>query len=137
MCRLHTGYVLPLPCFSIGIAPVAFGFSGGLIFRVASATVLLSLVARCFLGLGGSIGCHLVKGCTLVLFELFPRALRLPFVPGRGYSQPLFLPCETVRFCGFPCDAVGVKESSFCIGSGATAIGEIVVFLVSHIYVPL
>jgi hypothetical protein len=128
--------VLPLPCFSIGIAPVAFGFLGGLILGVAIATILLSLVARCLVGFGCSIGCHLIKGCTLSLFELYPSALRLPFIPGRGYGHTLFLPCETVGFCGFPCDAVGVKEGSFCIGSGATAVGEIVVFLVSHICLP-
>jgi hypothetical protein len=71
------------------------------------------------------------------LFELIPGALRLPFVPGRGYSQTLFLPCKSVRFRGYLCGAVSVKESSFRIGSGATAFGEIIVFLVSHISVPL
>ncbi len=98
--------------------------------------VLLSLFACYVLGLGSSIAFHLFKGCTLLLFELYPCALRLPFIPGRSYSQALVLPCKTVRFCGFLCDAVGVKASSFCIGRGATAIGEIVVFFVFHICVP-
>jgi hypothetical protein len=134
VCRLHPGQVLPLPCFSIGIAPVAFGFSGGLVFSIAGGTVLLSLVACCLIG---GIGCLLIKGRTLLIFELYPCALRLPFLSGRGYSHTLFLPSKTVRFRRCHCGAVGVKARSFCIRSGAPAIAEIVVFFVSHIRVPL
>lgn len=133
----QTRCVLPLSCFSVGIAPVAFGFSGGLIFCVARAALFLGFGSCCFLGLGGGIGCNLLKGSTLLFFELYPRALGLPFVPGRSNSQTLFLPCKTGRFCGFLCDAVCVKASSFCIGRGAAAIGEIVVFFVFHDYAPL
>lgn len=65
---------------------------------------------------------------ALLLVALCLRALRPPFVPGFGSRQPLLLPCETCWFCG----TMRLKEGSFGIGSGATAIGKIVVFGLSH-----
>jgi len=125
-----------LSCFSVGIAPVAFCFLRSLIVNVARIKVLLDLVACCRLDVGRSVGFHLTLVCTLFIFAHYPCALRLPFFPGRSNSKTLFLTCQPVRFCGLLGDAVGVKASSLGRSSGATAISEVIVFLVSHICIP-
>ena len=98
---------------------------------------MLNLLARGILGFDCSIGCHLIFGCTLLLFELYPCAFCMPFIPRRGYSHALFLSREPVWFCGLFCEAVSLKAGSFGIGSCTAAIGEIVLVFVSHICVPL
>ncbi len=70
---------------------------------------------------------------TLSLFELCLYALSTPFFPGCGYRQTFVLPREACRFCGLLCRTMGLKQSCFSIGSGATPIGEIIVFGLSHI----
>jgi len=131
-----SGHILPLSCFSVRIASVAFGLLRGFIVSVARATVLLSLLACCIVSLRSSVDFHLLQSCTLVLFKYCPRPLCLPLVSCSSYSQTLFLPCNTVWFCGFLRVAVGLKAISFSIASGAPAIGKIVVSFVSHVSVP-
>ena len=69
---------------------------------------------------------------TLLFFELCSYALSTPFFPGRGYRQTFVLPREACRLCGLLCGTMGLKQSCFCIGSSATAIGEIILFGLSH-----
>lgn len=88
---------LPLSCFSIGVAPVALGFSGGLIVNDARNSIILKLLAGIDLGSCCSIGCRLMDHClglnTLLLFALCFDALCTPFVPGYGCRQTLLLSC--------------------------------------------
>ncbi|PWK52762.1 hypothetical protein C8D95_11539 [Silicimonas algicola] len=122
--------------FSIGVAPVAFSLSGGFILDDARDAVIQSLFPSCDLGFGCSIGGRLVPRCigfnTRLFIELGLMALGTPFVSGCGHLQTLFFPSKSCRFCGCLCCTVGVKESSFGIGSGATAVGKIVVLGLSH-----
>jgi hypothetical protein len=126
---------------AIGVASIAFGFAGGFILDNSSDPVFRDLLARFDLGAERSIGCRLLFRClrenTLLLFELYPFALRTPFFPGRGYCQTLFLPREPSGLRGFSRRVTSLKESSFRFGSGAAAIGEVIFSDVFQICVPI
>ena len=70
---------------------------------------------------------------TLLFVELCLYALSTPFFPGCGYRQTFVLPRDACRLCGLLCGTMGLKQSRFSIGSSATAIGEIIVFGLSHV----
>jgi hypothetical protein len=131
---------LSLPRFAIGVAQVACSLSGGLILNHARNAPSVSLLARLDLGSGRSIGGSLTFGClganALLLLDFCPFSLGSPCLPGRGYGQTLCLPCKPGRFLGFLCGTKGLKKSSFCVGSGAAAICEIIVSGVFQICVP-
>ena len=138
-----TGPLLPSR-LAIGIALVTFGLSCGLIADHSSDHAV-SLFLRFCLSSGCNIGCFLIFGSLGLdaLLLLLPRQflklytipLLVPFVPGSGYRQTLRLPCEAGRFCGLLCSLIAAKKSGFGVGSGRAAVGKIVVFGVSQVFV--
>jgi hypothetical protein len=69
--------------------------------------------------------------------ELYFVPLLAPLVSDCRYRQTLCLPRKAGWFCGILCGSVGSKESRFGVGSGTAAVGKIVVFDVSQVFVLL
>lgn len=136
-CLEHEKRTLLLSRFALGVAPIAFGFSGSLVFDDACDHVVLALPARVNCGIGCRPVSRRLGIDTLLLFELCPFTLRTSFVPGRGCRPTLFLPGKAGRLCGFLCGTMASKEGSFCFGGGTAAIAKIIVSTVFQIRIPL
>ncbi len=126
--------------FAVCVALITFGLSGGFILDDARDAVFLSLLVYFDFGFGGGIGGCLTFGSNSqnprLLIALQAFFLGLPFFPGRSDRLTLFLPCEPGRLSGFLCGTIGLQQSGLRFGSGAAAIGEIIVFLVLQVCIP-
>ncbi len=122
---------------AIGIAPVAFGLSGSLVFDHPGDTAFLGRLACVNFGLGscvygGLMLCRLrVKTCPLGYF--LPLSLCTSLVSGGGDCKPLRLLLDTSWLCGFFGRPMGLEKCRFCLGRCAKAVGKIVIFGVFQI----
>jgi hypothetical protein len=130
-----------LSSFAIDVTPVAFGFAGGLILNHTRNALLISRLARHHLGAcccrdGSFLLCGFCLN-ALPLFGLYPLPRGAPPFAGCGNCLTFYLPREPGRLRSFLCGTKGLKESSFCVGSGLAAIGKLIVSGIFQIFVPV
>jgi len=111
--KLRSESLRSLLRFALGVAPVAFGFSGGLVVMDSRDLVIQRFLAGFGFGFGGRICCRLFLhrfGFDPVTFvELGLIALCAPHISGCSHLKPFFLPFESGRLCRFKGRAMGLK----------------------------
>lgn len=119
-----------LPGFSVGISPIAFGLSGGLVLDHARNKILFRQSASFRFGIGSGLEGRLALGCLGLQTRLFrylqPFALVTSLVPGGSDRQPLRLPCRPGRLCGVLGGLVGLEKCRFCLGRRTQTVGKVI-----------